>query len=720
MSKLLESMFEWLKTFKLSGPHRTPEDLCDGVCLAHVLNQISPEHFDGDWLTKVKTNASHDNWRLRVSNVKKILEAIEQFHDIIGSPISPSFPRPDCNLIGKELDSKQLGRLLQLILGCAVNCDQKEMYIENIMGLELEVQLNVKQAIEELLVTRDRDNSGSMSMIGDSINLDQMVALRDSLKKTNDDLSAANEAKDKAIQTLFDLQREFVSVAQEKDMLRSENDRLSSKVRVLEESSSKEQHDPSDASLKDRHVSKLQVRIEQLQDDLFKLESIKDEYRIKTELLEKEMMEIKLRNEELQRKANEARRLKDDLDIMREASEKAEKQEQTIEMYKKKLEEMADHKRSSKMLEDKNNSLLKKTMELEDEIRRFSTMKAQVDQYKKQVQDLKNQLVEQTHRAEKFEFEHNVLSGKLSNMNEEKDVLLREHSEMRSKAADIRNRSSSNYAEELFTTSGQLKNTSNGQLNLSSEMTDDFTAPEIKEKIVRLETENFILNKRLEESEALAVSQVNYENAQRRVLELETESRLQSQRILELQARLAGGGGAQAEEMASFKSSIRDYEIKLASLEAVIAKKDEDMAEMETRHKKYLAKAKEVAKVMEPLSLQLSANNSLVNSDDLSQTSLRFGQLLNQKDKQIAEMEVETDKTKALIEMEQRLITVAVHSLASNLQRRAAEERITGRPSSSFSGQPASGSGSFLSRQRQATARRFNHAGVSQNDFFEQ
>lgn len=36
------------------------------------------------------------------------------------------FTLPDVNLIGEHADAAELGRMLQLILGCAVNCEQKQ------------------------------------------------------------------------------------------------------------------------------------------------------------------------------------------------------------------------------------------------------------------------------------------------------------------------------------------------------------------------------------------------------------------------------------------------------------------------------------------------------------------------------------------------------------------------------------------------------------------
>lgn len=44
---------------------------------------------------------------------------------ILGQHIN-DFTLPDVNLIGEHSDAAELGRMLQLILGCAVNCEQKQ------------------------------------------------------------------------------------------------------------------------------------------------------------------------------------------------------------------------------------------------------------------------------------------------------------------------------------------------------------------------------------------------------------------------------------------------------------------------------------------------------------------------------------------------------------------------------------------------------------------
>ncbi len=72
---------------------------------------------------------------------------------------------PDLNMIGKNLnrwfhllaertDETELSRLLQLVLGCAVNCDRRQFYIEHIMTMEALVQIILMNAIQEVCIDK--------------------------------------------------------------------------------------------------------------------------------------------------------------------------------------------------------------------------------------------------------------------------------------------------------------------------------------------------------------------------------------------------------------------------------------------------------------------------------------------------------------------------------------------------------------------------------------
>ena len=74
-------------------------------------------------------------------------------------------------MVGEHNDSVELGRLLQLILGCAVNCDAKQEYIQRIMALEESVQHVVMTAIQELM-TKESPSAGGgegFSEIGEQV-----------------------------------------------------------------------------------------------------------------------------------------------------------------------------------------------------------------------------------------------------------------------------------------------------------------------------------------------------------------------------------------------------------------------------------------------------------------------------------------------------------------------------------------------------------------------
>lgn len=102
------------------------------------------------WLLKIKSDASGSNWRLKLSNLKKVIEALYDYYgDVLNYSLS-DFRRPDAMRIAEKFDETELERLLQLVLGCAVNCAKKEDYIHQIMCLEHNLQANLMEVLQEL------------------------------------------------------------------------------------------------------------------------------------------------------------------------------------------------------------------------------------------------------------------------------------------------------------------------------------------------------------------------------------------------------------------------------------------------------------------------------------------------------------------------------------------------------------------------------------------
>uniref|UniRef100_A0A8C9QNS0 Calponin-homology (CH) domain-containing protein n=1 Tax=Spermophilus dauricus TaxID=99837 RepID=A0A8C9QNS0_SPEDA len=177
--------FLQIQTFNVDTPCQTVEDLTNGVVMAQVLQKIDPAYFDENWLNRIKTEVG-DNWRLKISNLKKILKGILDYnHEILGQQIN-DFTLPDVNLIGEHSDAAELGRMLQLILGCAVNCEQKQEYIQAIMMMEESVQHVVMTAIQEVC----------WSFV---------------LKKTTEELNEALSAKEEIAQRCHELDMQVVT-----------------------------------------------------------------------------------------------------------------------------------------------------------------------------------------------------------------------------------------------------------------------------------------------------------------------------------------------------------------------------------------------------------------------------------------------------------------------------------------------------------------------------
>ena len=146
---LTQSLFQWLKTFDFVSNCGSVKDLCDGVAIAHVLNQICPEFFNNEWLNKMETDCG-TNWRLRVSNLRKIYEALDDYYrEVLDKQLDEKL-LPEVTLIARDFNTEQLALLLQLVLGCAINCSRKDHFIAIMANLDLDVQHGIKTAIQQM------------------------------------------------------------------------------------------------------------------------------------------------------------------------------------------------------------------------------------------------------------------------------------------------------------------------------------------------------------------------------------------------------------------------------------------------------------------------------------------------------------------------------------------------------------------------------------------
>ncbi|KAK5878748.1 protein Hook homolog 3 isoform X2 [Gymnodraco acuticeps] len=698
--ELCESLLTWIQTFGVEASCKTVEELTGGVVMAQVLQKIDAVYFNDAWLSRVKPEVG-DNWRLKISNLKKVLKGILEFNqEILGQHIN-DFTLPDVNLIGEHSDSAELGRMLQLILGCAVNCEQKQEYIQTIMMMEESVQHVVMTAIQELM-------SKETPVLGGS---DSYVDLDRQLKKTAEDLNDALSTKEEISQRCRELDMQVAALQEEKSSLLAENQVLM------------ERHNQSD-SIEDinspagrRHLQ-LQTQLEQLQEETFRLEASKDDYRIRCEELEKELLDVKSQNEELSSLADEAQSLKDEMDVLRHSSDKVSKLEGTVEHYKKKLEDMGLLRRQIKLIEEKNTVLMQSNVGLEEELRKANATKGQLETYKRQVVELQNRLSEESKKADKMEFEYKRVKEKTDSLQKEKDRMRTERDSLKETIEELH----CVQAQEGQLTSGLFPLASNDGDSLAAEI----TTPEIREHLIRLQHENKMLKLAQEgsDNEKIALLQSLLEDASRRKNELETENRLINQRLMEEQSQVEElqknlqEEGSKADNSSILKKKYEEHMEKLRELnnellkkntfidemepkynsssqrveelEEALKKKDDDMKQMEERYKKYLEKAKSVIRTLDPKQNQGSGPEVQALKNQLQE-----------KDRMLHSLEKEMDKTKSQRDYEEKLIVSAWYNMGMSLQKKAAEDRLA----NTGSGQ------SFLARQRQATSTRRSYPG---------
>uniref|UniRef100_A0A8B9JKM3 Hook microtubule-tethering protein 1 n=1 Tax=Astyanax mexicanus TaxID=7994 RepID=A0A8B9JKM3_ASTMX len=626
-----------------------------------------PSWFSENWLARIKEDVG-DNMRLKVNNLKKILQIIvDYYNEVLNQQIS-GFTLPDLVRVAEHSDPVELGRLLQLILGCAVKCDRKQEYIQIIMTLEESVQHVVMTAIQEL-------------------------------KKALEDLSGVMAEKEELAQRCQELDIQVAVLQEERNSLLAENDVLTDRANQLDTFD-----DPSTPSGK-KH-SQLQLQLEQLQEENFRLEAAKDDYRIHCEELEKQLVEVQHRNDELTSLAEESRALKDELDILRSCSDRAVKLEASVETYRKKLEDLGDLRRQVKVLEEKNMTYMHNTVSLEEELRKANAARAQLETYKRQVQELHRKLSEETRRADNLAFEMKKFEEKYETLVKEKERVIIERDSLKETNEELR---CTQAQQDQLLQAGMFKTGSPSHDNLAAEM----LPIEYREKFIRLQHENKMLRVQQEDSENERITelQVQLEEARRARSELDTENRLNRERVSELQQQVEDlqkalqTQGAKPEDVSLMvqlnaaqdeimrkKELLEDLQpdatqtsLKMDELMAALKKKDDDMRAMEERYKMYLEKARNVIRALDPK----------LNPASAEIQSLKV-QLL-EREKRVSALERECEQAK-LREYEEKLIVTAWYNKSLNFQKMAIESRLSGRSNSLVPpGQ------SFLAQQRQVT-----------------
>ncbi|XP_023287425.1 protein Hook homolog 2 isoform X1 [Seriola lalandi dorsalis] len=695
-AELCDSLLTWLQTFQVPSCN-SKFDLTSGVAIGHVLHRIDPSWFNETWLGRIKEE-SGANWRLKVSNLKKILKSmLEYYHDVLGHQVSDDH-LPDVNLIGEMGDVTELGKLVQLVLGCAVSCEKKQEQIQQIMTLEESVQHVVMTAIQELLSKEPSSEPGSPETYGDF----------DYQSRKYYFLSEEADEKEDLSQRCQDLEHQLSVALEEKSSLQAETRSLKEKL------SRCDSLDASTTAITGKKLLLLQSQMEQLQEENYRLENSRDDMRVRGEILEREVTDLQQRNEELTSLAQEAQALKDEMDILRHSSDRVNQLEAMVETYKRKLEDLGDLRRQVRLLEERNTVYMQRTCELEEELRRANAVRNQLDTYKRQAHELHTKHSAEAMKAEKWQFEYKNLHDKYDALLKEKERLISERDTLRETNDELR---CAQVQQRCLSGAGGLCDSGVTVGNLAAEI----MPTELKETVVRLQSENKMLCVQEETyRQKLVEVQAELEEAQRSKNTLETQNRLNQQQISELRSQIEELQRALQEQDSKTEDAISsllkkkleehleklheahtdlqkkrevidDLEPKVDSnmakkideLQEILRKKDEDMKQMEERYKRYVEKARTVIKTLDPKQLPVAATpdvQALKNQ-------------LAEKERKIHHLEHDYEKSRARHDQEEKLIISAWYNMGMALHQKVSGERLG----------PSNQAMSFLAQQRQST-----------------
>ncbi|XP_077469270.1 girdin isoform X1 [Stigmatopora argus] len=326
--------------------------LLDGVYLNEVMLEINPK------ATVQRTNKKVNNDpTLRIQNLSILIRQIKAYYQETLQQLV-MMPLPNVLILGRnpltERGLEEMKKFLLLLLGCAVQCDKKEDYIERIQTLDFDTKAAIASHIQE--VTHNQDNVVDLQWLEsgeipaeDLASLSRNLAFH--LKHTVDD-------RDMQLETIVEL-------TQERDCIQLsplgagpvQSPNGSPSMRRTES----RQHlsvELADAKAKIRRLrQELEEKSEQLLDTRQELEN-----------MELELKKIQQESYQLLSDARSARAYRDELDILREKAIRVDKLESEVTRYKEKLHDIEFYKARVEELKEDNQVLLETKTMLEEQL----------------------------------------------------------------------------------------------------------------------------------------------------------------------------------------------------------------------------------------------------------------------------------------------------------------------------------------------------------------
>lgn len=653
--ELYSSLLKWLEScLELAGTVTfNPANVSDGNSLADCLVQLAPDFFTPSWRSRIITETG-GNWKLKLNNLKKIHRSVQDYYDSVLHISLNKFKMPDLTLIAEIGNKEDTARLIQLVLGIAINCVQKDTYIQAIMGMQQDVQHVVMGAIQDLI----------------SLQTPSMV--------TSEDYKALEEEHKQGLVGLEKLRKEVEVHQQDKheltNSLKNAREELSNLNVETETLRGELKAARSVSGSGDGKSLQLQRLLDVSKTEKLKLETERDDFKHKCAELENQLQDVLERNRALTQENEEIPILRDSVEEMKYLESKVRNYESVISQYKAKVEDAQEVRRQLKAVEDRNLMYMQQNMDLEEELRRQGGLKKQLENQRQKVQEVEAALVQEKLRCleaaqeaeEKSQMVEN-LQLELLQVKQDRDNLSQQvpgtplagEFGMFSGSKGRPMESPTSFSEPDGGSGG-----GGGGVGGMGGLMEAFT-PEMREKMVKLEKENQILQRRVDAAESASQEAVvSVEGGVAKAPGTEVVERVQKEG-LEWKRR-----AKEAEQ------ALKKYVAEVTTLEEVRKAKDLEIE----KYKKYLNKAKKIIENIGEAKSQ--AGGGAGGADSLELQNLKT--LLKEKDKQIEQLEREYHQGQASWEREERLVVSAWHELGLLMHRKFSQDRLLTKQKPSF------------------------------------
>ncbi|XP_053882723.1 protein Daple isoform X3 [Malaclemys terrapin pileata] len=632
ISELMELFLQsplvtWVKTFGPLGNENEDKltmymDLVDGVFLNKIMLQIDPrptnqrvnKHVDND------VNLRIQNLTILVRNIKIYYQEVLQQLIVMHLPNVLTIGKDP--LSGKSMD--EIKKMLLLVLGCAVQCERKEEFIERIKQLDIETQAAIVSHIQE--VTHNQENVFDL----------QWLELPDVAPEELESLSRNMvfhlkrliDERDECTELIVDLtqERDYLQSQQPPSPLKTSSPDSSPNLanRLSNEDKQHLAVELADTRAKLRRVrQELEEKSEQLVDTKHEAEQ-----------LVLEVQKIKQENIHLAADARSARAYRDELDSLRERANRVERLEMELVRCKEKLHDVDFYKARMEELREDNIILIETKAMLEEQLTIARARGDKLHELEKENLQLKSKLHD-------VELDRDTDKKRIEELLEENMVL------------EIAQKQSMNESAHL---GWELE-----QLSKSTDLADTrksfvFELNECaSSRILKLEKDNQSLQTTIQELRDLSLTT---EESSLKFVELEKENQQLSKKIEKLQNQIEKEKQSNQDLETLSEELIKEKEQLQGVMETVKADKDrqiEDLKQENDHLNQVVLSLRQRAQVSSEARIKDIEKENKMLHETVTETSSKLSKLEFEKKQLHKDFEQVKEKVERVEEMEKEL-----------------------------------------------------------------